>query len=73
MNVELKSRLEGKAKCLGHDLTSQEFALAMDAEDPLRSFRNLFHFPKRINIPEGTGDVNCTLIHIEVSLLAAGL
>ena len=45
--------LREKATSWNSDVTSQEFAKKMDAEDPLRHLRDQFHYPKSIDLPQG--------------------
>lgn len=53
MDPGILAKLEGEASKLGLDISSSEFASAMDAEDPVRSLRHSFHYPKMKDLPEG--------------------
>lgn len=46
-DVHPNTRLTDLARSLGLDVRSAEFAAALDARDPLASFRSSFHLPKR--------------------------
>ena len=53
MDQQLVSELEAKSKEYGVDLTSKEFAIAMDTHDPVGYLRDLFHYPKMKDLPKG--------------------
>ena len=53
MDSQLEDELQAKSKNIGEDLTSKGFALAMDAQDPLKHLRKLFHYPKMKDLPHG--------------------
>lgn len=53
MDPEVSKLLETKAKELGVDLESKEFALKMDEKDPCAKVRQLFNYPKMKDLPEG--------------------
>ncbi|XP_067937740.1 kynureninase-like [Watersipora subatra] len=52
MDKELVSELEANSKEYGVDLTSKEFAIAMDTHDPVGYLRDLFYYPKMKDLPK---------------------
>lgn len=43
----------GRSKTWSIEVDSLDFAMRLDKEDPLQSFRKLFNYPKRKNIRHG--------------------
>lgn len=60
MDKQLEERLLIKSKDLSVDITSREFALALDTADPLRQMRSLFHYPTMKDLPHGNVNTDPT-------------